>query len=92
LKNPNFAKVADAIGLMSVRIEDPADVRSGIQKALDHSGPALIDVVTDPNVLSLPPHITFDQLEGLGIASMKLVLAGHIDEVVDTMEANIRNL
>jgi len=52
LKNPNFAKVAEAIGMMGVRIEDPGDARSGIQKALEHSGPALIDIVTDPNALS----------------------------------------
>src|SRR5258708_4861722 len=92
LKNPNFAKVAEAIGLMSVRIEDPADVRSGIQKALDHSGPVLIDAVTDPNALSLPPHISAQQVEGFGVAMMKLVLSGHIDEVVETMEANLRHV
>jgi microsomal dipeptidase-like Zn-dependent dipeptidase len=55
-KNPNFAKVAEAIGLMGVRIEDPADIRSGLRKALEYSGPALIDVVTDPNALSMPSH------------------------------------
>jgi len=92
LKNPNFAKVAEAIGMMGVRIEDPADLRSGIQKALAHSGPALIDVVTDPNALSMPPHITAEQVEGFGIATMKLVLSGHIDQVVETLEANIRQV
>ena len=91
-KNPNFAKVAEAIGMMGVRIEDPADVGSGLRKALEHSGPALIDVVTDPNALSMPSHISADQVEGFGIAMMKLVLSGHIDEVVDTVEANIRQV
>ena len=57
LKNPNFAKLAEAIGIMGVRIENPADVSSGIKKALQHSGPALIDVVTDPNALSMPSHV-----------------------------------
>lgn len=90
LKNPNFAKVAEAIGFMSVRIEDAADLRSGIKKALDHSGPAFIEVLTDSNALSLPPHITFDQMEGFGLATMKLFLSGRIDEVVDTLQANIR--
>lgn len=91
-KNPNFAKVAEAIGMMGVRIEDPADVGTGLRKALEHSGPALIDVVTDPNALSMPSHISADQVEGFGIAMMKLVLSGHIDEVVDTVEANIRQV
>jgi pyruvate dehydrogenase (quinone) len=92
LRNPNFAKLAEAIGLRGIRIEDPGDVRSGIQKALEYPGPALIDVVTDPNALSLPPHITAEQVEGFGIAMMKLVLSGHIDEVVETVEANIRQI
>lgn len=92
LKNPNFAQMAEAIGIMGVRIENPADVRSGIKKALEHSGPALIDVVTDGNAVSLPPHVNADQLMGFGVAMGKLVLSGHIDEVVDTIETNIRNL
>ena len=91
-KNPNFAKVAEAIGLMGVRIEDPADIRSGLQRALESSGPALIDVVTDPNALSVPSHISADQVEGFGVAMMKLVLSGHVEEVVDTIEANIRQV
>jgi pyruvate dehydrogenase (quinone) len=91
-KNPNFAKVAEAMGIPSVRIEDPADVRSGLKKALEHSGPALIDVVTDPNALSMPSHITAEQVKGFGITMMKLVLSGHIDEVVETVEGNVRHI
>lgn len=64
LKNPNFAKLADAIGMMGVRIENPADVSSGLKKALEHSGPALIDVVTDPNAVSLPSHISPEMSSG----------------------------
>ena len=92
LKNPNFAKLAEAIGIMGIRIEDPGDVSSGIKKALEHSGPALIDVVTDPNALSKPPHIAADQVTGFGLAMMKLALSGHVDEVVDTIEGNIRQI
>ena len=58
-----------------------------------HWGPALIDVVTDPNALSLPSHIEADQVVGFAIAmGEKPVLAGGIDEVVDTIETNIRNI
>ena len=91
-KNPNFAKMAEAIGIRGIRIEDPADVRSGLKQALEHPGPALIDVVTDPNALSMPSHITADQVKGFGVTMMKLVLSGHIDEVVETAEANIRQI
>jgi pyruvate dehydrogenase (quinone) len=92
LKNPNFAKLAEAIGMMGVRIEDPADVSSGLKKALQHAGPALIDVVTDPNAVSLPSHISPDQVVGFGLTMGKLVLSGHIDEVVDSIETNIRHI
>jgi pyruvate dehydrogenase (quinone) len=92
LKNPNFAKLADAIGIMGVRVENPADVSTGLKKALQHSGPALIDVVTDPNAVSLPSHIAPEMVVGFGLAMGKLVLSGHIDEVVDTIETNIRHI
>src|SRR5580700_11035177 len=92
LKNPNFAKLAEAIGIMGVRIENPADVSSGIKKALQHSGPALIDVVTDPNALSIPSHVVPEMAVGFGLAMGKLVLGGHIDEVLDTIENNIRHM
>jgi len=92
LKNPNFAKLAEAIGIMGVRIENPADISSGLKKALEHSGPALIDVVTDPNAVSLPSHITPEQVIGFGITMGKLVLSGRIDEVVESIEANIRHI
>jgi pyruvate dehydrogenase (quinone) len=92
LKNPNFAKLAEAIGIMGVRIENPADVSTGLKKALQHSGPALIDVVTDPNAVSLPSHIAPEMVVGFGLAMGKLVLSGHIDEVVDTIETNIRHI
>src|SRR6202167_3348989 len=91
LKNPNFAKVAEAIGMMGVRIENPADVTSGLKKALEHKGPALIDVVTDPNALSIPSHADKSQAVGFALALGKMVLAGNLDEVMDTVKGNIRH-
>jgi pyruvate dehydrogenase (quinone) len=91
LKNPNFAKLAEAIGIMGVRIENPADLSSGIKKALQHSGPALIDVVTDPNALSIPSHADRSQAVGFALAMGKMVLSGNIEEVVSTIEGNIRH-
>jgi pyruvate dehydrogenase (quinone) len=92
LKNPNFAKVAEAIGMMGVRIENPADLASGFKKALEHKGPALIDVVTDPNALSIPSHADRSQAVGFALALGKMVLAGNLDEVVDTVKGNIRHI
>jgi pyruvate dehydrogenase (quinone) len=91
LKNPNFAKMAEAIGIMGVRIENPADLSSGIKKALEASGPALIDVVTDANALSIPSHADRSQAVGFALAMGKKVLSGNIEEVVATIEGNIRH-
>ena len=91
LKNPNFAKLAEAIGMMGVRIENPADLTSGLKKALQHSGPALIDVVTDSNALSIPSHADREQAVGFALAMGKMVLSGNIEEVVATIEGNIRH-
>jgi pyruvate dehydrogenase (quinone) len=91
LKNPNFAKLAEAIGMMGVRIENPADLNSGLKKALAHPGPALIDVVTDPNALSIPSHADRSQAVGFAMAMGKMVLSGNIEEVVATIEGNIRH-
>src|ERR1700688_276891 len=92
LKNPNFAKLADDIHMMGEPIENPADAASELKRALQHAGPALIDVLTDPNAVSLPTHITAEQVVGFGLTMGKLVLSGHIDEVVDAIETNIRHI
>jgi pyruvate dehydrogenase (quinone) len=91
LKNPSFAKLAEAVGMMGVRIENPADVTSGLKKALEHNGPALIDVVTDPNALSIPSHADRSQAVGFALAMGKMILSGNIEEVVATIEGNIRH-
>jgi pyruvate dehydrogenase (quinone) len=90
LKNPNFAAMAQAIGIEGVRIEDPADVRPAIERAMKHNGPILIDAVTDPDVLSMPPKATIKQAEGFALAMTKMAFAGQVDDVLDTVMANWR--
>jgi pyruvate dehydrogenase (quinone) len=92
LKNPNFAKVAEAIGLMGVRVEDPADVRPALEKALAFDGPALVDVVTDPNVLAMPPKATVQQAKGFALAMTKMAFTGELSDVMDTVMANWRDI
>jgi pyruvate dehydrogenase (quinone) len=54
--------------MMGVRIENPADLTSGLKQALQHSGPVLVDVVTDPNALSIPSHADRSQAVGFALA------------------------
>jgi len=90
LKNPNFAALAQAIGLMGVRVEDPKGVRSALEEAMACRGPALVDVVTDPNVLSMPPKATIQQAHGFALAMTKMAFTHEIEDVMDTVMANWR--
>ena len=45
--NPDFVKLAEAFGMLGIRVTDKAQVRSSIQKAMDYDGPALIDFVVE---------------------------------------------
>jgi pyruvate dehydrogenase (quinone) len=92
LKNPNFAALAEAVGLTGLRVEDPAQVHPALEKALATKGPALVDVVTDPNVLSMPPKATLKQAEGFALAMTKMAFTGELDDVLDTVMANWRNM
>ena len=92
LKNPSFAALGEAVGLTSVRVEDPADVRSGLERVLASKGPALLDVVTDPNVLAMPPKATLAQAKGFALAMTKMVFAGEFDDVTGTVRSNWRIL
>ena len=92
LKNPNFAALAQAIGLAGVRIEDPEQVRPALEKALSTDGPVLVDVVTDPNVLAMPPKATIEQAKGFALAMTRMSFTGELEDVADTVMANWRSL
>jgi pyruvate dehydrogenase (quinone) len=89
-KNPNFAKVADAMGAKGIRIEDPGDVREGLAAALAHKvGPVVVDVVVDSYALSLPSHVPFHAAKGFTLSLAKQVLNGKMDSVIKTIERNV---
>jgi len=90
-KNPNFAKVAEAMGAKGIRIEDPGDVRDGLAEALAHKGgPVVVDAVVDPFALSLPSHVPFHTAKGFTLSLAKQVLAGKMDTVIKTIERNVK--
>ncbi|HEY0358187.1 MAG TPA: pyruvate dehydrogenase [Mycobacteriales bacterium] len=92
LTNPDFAAMARAAGITGIRIEDPGDVESGLAEALNTPGPALVDVITDPNALSMPPKITPGQVKGFALAMSRIVLAGDADAALTMARSNLRNL
>jgi len=88
----NYAAIAKAAGIHAVRIEQPTDIRAGLEDALNHPGPALVDLVTDPNALSIPPHISGSQMAGFALAATKVVLSGGVGQMLQMARANVRNV
>ncbi|SNT24225.1 pyruvate dehydrogenase (quinone) [Streptosporangium subroseum] len=88
----DYAAIAAAMGIGALRVENPSDVREALSTAFATSGPYLLDVVTDPDVLSMPPHITRRQVKGFALAASKIVLTGGVGRMLDMARANLRNI
>ena len=89
LKNPNFAAMAEAVGIRGIRLEDPAEVDDGIAAALAHDGPVLVDAVVNRTELAMPPSITLEMAKGFTLYMVKAVMNGRGDEVVDLAKTNL---
>ena len=89
LQNPNFAKIADGAGVLGLTAETPDQVRPMISKALEHDGPALVEVLVHRQELSMPPTITLEQMKGFSVFALKAVLSGRGDEIVDLAKVNL---
>jgi pyruvate dehydrogenase (quinone) len=89
LHNPSFADIARAAGLFGVRVENPEDLETGLKKAFEYDGPALIDVITSRQELSMPPTIQLGQAVGFSLYMIKVVLSGRGDEIIDLAKTNL---
>ncbi len=88
-KNPNFAAMAEAVGIRGIRLEDASDVEPGIAAALAHNGPVLIDAVVNRQELAVPPKVTTEMAKGFTLYMVKAVLNGRTDEVIDLARTNL---
>ncbi|GAA2543035.1 pyruvate dehydrogenase [Winogradskya consettensis] len=88
----DFAAIARAAGFHAVRVEKPDELRSALRSVLDHDGPALLDVVTDPDALSVPSHITAEEAKGFALSIGKTVLGGGVGSMLHLARTNIRNI
>jgi pyruvate dehydrogenase (quinone) len=89
LENPDFAAMARAMGIHGVRVEDPGDLPKAIRDVLAHDGPAVLDVVTARQELSMPPTITAEQVKGFSLWILRAVMSGRGDEVLDLAKTNL---
>lgn len=92
MKNPDFAKVAEAMDIKAWNVDECQDVKSVLQEALTHDGPALINIFTDPDALAMPPKVEFSQMKGFAKTMGKLMLNGQAADVIDTAKSDMKYL
>jgi pyruvate dehydrogenase (quinone) len=89
LKNPNFALMAEAMGVRGIRVEKPEELKGAIEAALAHKGPVLLDVVSARQELAMPPRTTLDQAYHFGMYMMQAVLDGRASQLIDLAKVNL---
>jgi pyruvate dehydrogenase (quinone) len=81
--------MADGAGLLGLTAETPEQVRPMITEALEHNGPALVEVLVDRQELAMPPTISLEQMTGFSLFMLKAVLSGRGDEIIDLAKINL---
>jgi pyruvate dehydrogenase (quinone) len=89
LKNPNFAEIATVAGLKGIRVESSDALEGALREAFTHPGPALVDVVTATQELSMPPTIGLEQAKGFSLYMLKAIISGRGDEVLELAKTNV---
>ena len=90
--NPDFALVAEAMGIKGITISEPNNIETSLKEAFLYNGPVLINVMTDPNALAMPPKVELKMMEGMALSMTKLMLGGKFEEVLDTVKSNYKHL
>ena len=90
--NPDFALVAEAMGIKGLTIDDPENLESVLKEAFLFNGPVLVNVMTDPNALAMPPKMELKMVKGMALSMTKLMLGGKLDEVLQTVKSNYKHL
>ena len=89
LKNPDFAAMARAMGIHALRVEDPGDLPGAVAEIFAHNGPAVLDVVTATQELSMPPGIEAEQVKGFSLYVLRAIMSGRGTEILDLAKTNL---
>jgi pyruvate dehydrogenase (quinone) len=87
-KNPNFAAMAEAVGVRGIRLERPEEVEAGLTTALAHKGPVLVDAVVNRMELAMPPKVQAEMAKGFSLYMLKAVLDGRATDLVELGRTN----
>lgn len=92
LQNPDFGALATAAGLKGFRVDHSSQLPDTLKEFLAHDGPAVLDVVTDRQELSMPPAIKLEQAKGFALYAIRTVMSGRGDELLDLAKTNWRQM
>jgi len=90
LTNPNFAAMAEAMGIRGFRVEKIGELENAIRAAFAHPGPALVDVVSARQELVMPPAVNLEEAKNFGMFTWKAVLNGRMSELIDLADVTLR--
>lgn len=88
LDNPDFGKLANALGIFGESIECPESLEEAVIRFLNHEGPAVLNVHTSPNELVMPPNVELGNVIGMGLYTAKAILHGRSEEAIDLIVDN----
>ncbi len=89
LRNPDFSRVAEAVGIEGLRAEVPEEIEPKTAELLRHPGPALLDVTVSNQEVAMPPSLDRSVVKGFSLWLVKAVLSGRGDEIVDLAKVNL---
>jgi pyruvate dehydrogenase (quinone) len=92
LLDPDFTGIARSAGLFGVRVEKASELEEALRSAFAHDGPALVDVRTARQELSLPPKLTYGQIKGFTLYATRTILSGEGSELIELTRTNLREL
>ncbi|MDB5274833.1 MAG: thiamine pyrophosphate protein domain protein TPP-binding [Chitinophagaceae bacterium] len=92
MDNPDFAKIAEAMRIKAWTVENPNEVEHTLREAFAYEGPVLINIMTDPNALAMPPKVDFAQMKGFAETMGKLMINGQTAEVIEIAKSSAKYL
>lgn len=90
--NPDFARIAEAMGFKGLTVREPGELEGMVAEAFGYDGPVLLNILTNPNSLAMPPAIEWDEMKGYMVTMTKMMLGGRMDDILEMVRSNYKHL